>query len=117
MSSLKKLQDYLQKITGKKLENMESFRKYWEFTTLEDVAKKTLMPVPLHENLSNEQIKDIIINLFDHKEFEIGWYIDYLKVNTGIINISDYIYYPESVGIAYNASMNQIAERIIEDRK
>lgn len=82
---------------------------------METVARKALMPLPEKTELTDEQIKDIVINIMSLEEMD--WHLEYLKINTGLDNLSDYIFYPDLVGLDRNAELNQIADKIIEDRK
>lgn len=40
-----------------------------------------------------------------------------LEVETGLDNITDYVYYPEEVGLDPDASFEEIVEKILLDRK
>ncbi len=74
------------------------------------------MPEPEKEDLSDAQIKEIVVNILKHSEAEMTWWLDYLEVNTGLDNISDYIFYPDLLGMDMQASLEEIADKIIEDR-
>jgi hypothetical protein len=63
------------------------------------VAKGVLMPVPMKEDLTEFQIKEIVTNILKHSEAEMDWWLNYLKVNTGLDNLTDYIFYPDFVGL------------------
>lgn len=41
----------------------------------------------------------------------------YLEINTGLDNLTDYVFWPDLVGLPSDADLAQIAEKIIEDRK
>ena len=47
----------------------------------------------------------------------MDWWLEYLKINTGLVNLSDYIFYPNLVGLNLQATLEQIADKIIADRK
>lgn len=57
---------------------------------IETVAKGVLMSEPVKENLTDVQLKEIVVNILNHKEAEMNWWFKYLKVNTGLENITDY---------------------------
>ena len=40
-----------------------------------------------------------------------------MEVNTGLPDLSDYILYPNLIGLDGDPSMEEIAEKIIEDRR
>lgn len=63
------------------------------------------------------QIKEIVTNILEHDEAEMGWWLNYLKVNTGLDNLIDYIFYPDFVGLNQQDTLEQIADKIIADRK
>ena len=46
----------------------------------------------------------------------MDWWLEYLKVNTGLVNLTDYILYPNLVGLDMQATLEQIADKIIADR-
>ncbi len=46
----------------------------------------------------------------------MDWWLEYLKVNTGLVNLTDYILYPNLVGLDMQAALEQIADKIIADR-
>lgn len=75
------------------------------------------MPVPVKENLTDLQIKDIVINILKHSEAETNWWLNYLEINTGLSNLSDYIFYPDIVGLDANSTLEQIADKIIADKQ
>ena len=75
------------------------------------------MPVPMKEDLTEFQIKEIVTNILKHSEAEMDWWLNYLKVNTGLDNLTDYIFYPDFVGLDPQATLEQIADKIIADRK
>ena len=80
------------------------------------MARKALMAPPSKDNVSNEQIKEIVLGILKHEEAEMDWWLEYLKVNTGLVNLTDYIFYPNLVGLDMQATLEQIADKIITDR-
>ena len=115
--SLEKLQQDLRNITGNEKLEIRNYRRYWAAADLKTMAEGALMPVPIKEDLTELQIKEIVINILKHSEAEMGWWLNYLKVNTGLENLTDYIFYPDIVGIDPHSSLEQIADKIIADRK
>ena len=115
-TTLEKLQQDLRIITDNKEINIRDYQRYWSAVDLKTVAEGTLMPVPEKEDLSDAQIKEIVVNILKYSESEMTWWLNYLKVNTGLNNISDYIFYPDMLGMDSEASLEQIADRIIADK-
>lgn len=116
-SKLEEYQKGLIAVTGNDKLEIEAFREYWGWTSLETVARKALMPPPDKTEVTDEQIKEIVTNITSLEEEETDWYLEFLKINTGLDNLSDYIFYPDLVGLDRNADLNQIADKIIADRK
>lgn len=114
---LEKLQQDLRIITKNSKLEIRDYQRYWSATDLETVAKGALMPVPIKEDLTDVQIKEIVVNILKHDETEMNWWFHYLKVNTGLDNITDYIFYPDIVGMDCNSSLEQIADKIIADKQ
>lgn len=110
------LQDRLRELTGNQRLQITDFQRYWSYTSLETMARKTLMAPPSKDNVSNEQIKEIVLGILKHEEAEMDWWLEYLKVNTGLVNLTDYIFYPNLVGLDMQATLEQIADKIITDR-
>ena len=75
------------------------------------------MAPPAKEELTDEQIKEAVCNILSLTEAEIDWQLQYLKLNTGLDNLSDYIFYPALVDLSPQAALSDIADRIIADRK
>ena len=110
--AVKALEKELTEITGKQ-QNIEDYRYYSEVTSLQEIAKSALMPSPQKEdNISENKIREVVLTFLKKSESEQGYWLKWLKINTGCS--SDYIFYPESVGLPRDASMEQIAEKIIE---
>ena len=91
--SLEKLQQNLRNITGNEKLEIRNYRRYWAVADLktmaeEAMAEEALMPVPLKEDLTELQIKEIVINILKHSEAEMGWWLNYLKVNIGLENLT-----------------------------
>ena len=53
----------------------------------------------------------------------MDWWLLYLKINTGLDNLTDYIFYPELVGLNLPNTLElsdmlaQVADKIIADRQ
>ena len=116
-SDLEKFQQKLREITGNNKIQIRDFQEYWGYTNLETVAKKALMPPVSKSDVSDEEIKEIVLNILEHEEAEMDWWLDYLTLNTGLSNLTNYIFYPQLVGLDSQATLEQIADKIIADRK
>lgn len=116
------LQKQLEDITGNNKIEITDFKRYWSYTSLEEIAKTALIMPPSKEKLSDGQIREIVLNLLaddneeETSESEFDYWIEYLSVNTGLKNLSDYIFYPNLAGLNENASLEEIADKIIMDR-
>ncbi len=110
------LQDRLRELSGNQRLQITDFQRYWSYTSLETMARKALMAPPSKYNVSDEQIKEIVLGILKHEEAEMDWWLEYLKVNTGLVNLTDYIFYPNLVGLDMQATLEQIADKIIADR-
>ena len=75
------------------------------------------MPPPVKSDLTNEELKEIVLHIMDFEEAEMDWWLEYLEINTGLDNLSDYIFYPDLIGLDLEATLEQIAAKIIADRK
>lgn len=120
---LAKLQKDLREISGNKKIQIKDFQRYWSYTDLETMARKALMAPPSKSNLTNTQIREIVLNILNHKEAEMEWWLQYLEINTGLDNLTDYIFYPDLVGLDLPDTLDlpdflgKIADKIIADRK
>ena len=113
---LAELQDRLRELARNQRLQIIDFQRYWSYTSLETMARKALMAPPSKYNVSDEQIKEIVLGILKHEEAEMDWWLEYLKVNTGLVNLTDYIFYPNLVGLDMQATLEQIADKIIADR-
>lgn len=121
--NLAELQRKLREAAGNKKLQIKSFQKYWSYTDLETMARKALMAPSLKGELSDAHLKEIVLNIMNHNEAEMDWWLEYLEINTGLDNLTDYIFYPDLVGLSLaddlslEAELDQIADKIISDRK
>lgn len=117
-SEMAGLESRLIELTGKNIEQCQPFQKYWAYTSLETVARKALMPKPQKENLSEEQLREIYENIVYVRqgEAETDYLLEVLVMETGIEDITDYIYYPELVGLNEDASDEEIFQKIMRER-
>ena len=65
----------------------------------------------------SEESKEIVLSILKHNDVEMDWWLEYLKLNTGLVNLTDYIFYPNLVDLSPQAGLEQIADKIIADRK
>lgn len=71
---------------------------------------------PVKENLTDAQVREIILNILSYdSESEMDYWIEYLTVNTGLPDLTDYIFYPDMKGLDGNASLEEIADKIISE--
>ena len=63
-----------------------------------------------------EKAASIMEENADIIEADMDYWLKFLEVNTGLENLSDYIFYPDLVGMERSSSLEQIADRIIADR-
>lgn len=115
-NELEGLQNQLREITGKPQIEIESFKRYDAVADLETISRDALMASPEKEDLTDEQVKDIVLNIFKHNEIEQSWCLNFLKLNTGLENVTDYFFYPTLVGLDENSSLEQIADKINADK-
>lgn len=113
------LQERLKELTGKSDINISSFAEYWSWTSLDELARSVLMPTPEKQGLSDEEIAEIVTDICEceYSDSELGYYLELLKLETGLVNISDYIFYPNMVGLDYSADVSDIVEKVLLDRK
>ncbi len=114
---LEQLQIRLRNLTGDQQLQIKEYWHYDEAVSLDTAARGALMCPPKKEDLTDEQIKDIVVHILDHDEAKMDWWLLYLEVNTGLPDLSDYIFYPNLIGLDGDPSMEEIAEKIIEDRR
>lgn len=116
------IQKKLHDVTGNKKLNVTEFQRYWSYTSLETMAKKALRLPPEKCDVTDDQIKEIVLYVFgedffkSHDEADQDYWLNFLEVNTGLEYLSDYIFYPELVGMEGNPSLEQIADKIIADK-
>lgn len=110
------LQKELADITGNPSIKITDFKRYWSYISLEEIAKKALMLPPVKEKLTDTQVREIVLNILSHNsEAEMDYWIEYLTINTGLPDLTDYIFYPDIKGLDGNASLEEIADKIISD--
>lgn len=71
--NLLEYQRELREITGNKKLQIKEFQRYWSYTNLETMARKALMAPPLKNELTDAQIKEIVLNILNHNEAEMDW--------------------------------------------
>lgn len=118
---VKDLAQKLREVTGKENLSVCPFVYYSSYTTLEDAATMALLPTPQKSGLSDEEIRNLIGKIAraeivcSHGEAINGYFIDVLKLETGLDNVFDYLYNPDKIGLDRQASIEEITERIIAD--
>ena len=116
---MNELEAKLREITGRTDINASDYFEYWGRTDLEDLAKTFLMLIPIKNGLDDEQLAEIIIKICEcqYSESETDYQINVLEKETGLYNVSDYIFFPDTVGLSCNATISEIIEKILADRK
>lgn len=69
--------------------------------------------------LSNDEIRDIAFKIYEamYDEEETDYYLELLQKETGLSNFSDYIFWPDEVGLDLDAEFSEIIAKIFEDMK
>lgn len=118
-TEIKELSQKLREVTGKKDLSIDSFLYYSSYTTLEETAMMALMPIPQKTGLLVEEIKELVLKIanVEFSEAETDYFLKVLKLETGLHNLIDYIYYPELVGMDKDADIEEIIKKIIADKK
>ena len=113
-----RMESELRKITGKSDLSANDCREYWGWTTLEELAKRFLMPVPQVQGLSDEELAVIVEKIanVEYSESEMDYQLEVLEKETGLINVSDYIFYPNLIGLKLDADISEIISKILADR-
>ncbi len=113
----KELQDIekeLQTLTGKSDLSVLDFNYYWASESLETVAKKALFEKPQKRVLQPKEIKEMVLHILEQEEAVMDWQLEFLEVCTEL-PITDYIFYPDDMGLSMEATLEEIAEKIILD--
>lgn len=77
------------------------------------------MASPQKKNMTNEQITELVKKIWE-AEFpmaEMDYWLEVLELETGLSNAVDYIYWPDLVGLSLDVSFEDIAKKILEDKK
>lgn len=108
----------LREITGKSDLSANECKEYWGWTSLEELAKRFLLPIPQAQGLSDEELAIIVEKIanVEYSESEMDYQLDVLAKETGLINVSDYIFYPDLIGLELNADVQEIIAKILADR-
>jgi len=108
----------LKKITGKSDLSAKDCKEYWGWTSVEELAKRFLMPVPQAQGLNDEELALIIEKIAnaEYSESETDYQLMLLEKETGLSNVSDYIFYPNLVGLEMEADISEIITKILTDR-
>lgn len=116
--SIAELEKELRELTGKADIRAEDCFEYWAWTSAEDLARTFLLPVPEYKGLTDDELAEIVgkICRCEYSEAEMDFQLKLLKKETSISNISDYIFYPDKVGLDRNADISEITAKILADR-
>lgn len=110
--------EQLARLCGKTSEYVEKLIFSSNIESDDAMVERLLMPEARRTQLSDERIKKIVWNLVrcTYSEAEEDYWIEVLSLSTGL-NIDDYIYFPDTVGLEISASEEEIAFAILKDRK
>ncbi len=108
----------LHEITGNQKISVSDCLEYWGWTSLDELARSFCIPEPDFKGLTNEQLAEIIrkIGECQYSESEMDFQLKVLEKETGLSNISDYIFYPDIIGFDKNAEISEIITKILADR-
>lgn len=114
-----RLEKALREITGKEELCAENCFEYWSWTSLEELARTFLMPSPEYQGLSDEKLTEIITKICEaeYSESEMDYQLEVLEKETGLSDVSDYIFYPDEVGLSMESDTSEIVAKILSDRK
>lgn len=118
-TKIQELAKQLRKTVGNENLNIDPFLYYSSYTTLEDVAMMALMPIPKKTGLSDKEIEELIYKIanIEFGEATTDYFLKVLKLETGLNNITDYIFNPDQIGMDLNASTEEIIKKILDDKK
>lgn len=68
---------------------------------------------------SDAELTEIILKICncEYSESEMDSKLELLEQETGLSNISDYIFCPDEIGLALDAEPSEIVEKILSDKK
>lgn len=114
---IKELEAELSELTGKVI-TADDCLEYWSWTSLEELAQSFLMPEPEATGLNDYQLAEIIQKIYEceYSEAETEFQLKVLEKETGLPNVSDYIFYPDEIGLDENADISEITAKILADR-
>ena len=109
-------------VTGKTIEECKPFEQYWSYTSLDDVVDRIMMPPVETKKISDSELREKLETMFEKivimKPAKLDRVMEELERETGIDNVSDYIFWPSMIeGLGKNANKETIINKIIADRK
>lgn len=119
------LEKQLREITGKKKLCITEYNAYWSYTSLETVARDALHQPPVKTGMTDEQLTELIRRICE-LDFDVpqnaleatnDYFLEVLEIETGLDNVSDYIYWPDAVGLDMDAGLDEITAKILADKK
>ena len=114
--ALKELETALRDVAKNPQLRIRDYKDYQASVGLVMAAKSALLAPPEKEDLSDQEIREIVLHILEHDEAETDWWLLDLQCNTGLENLTDYIFYPDTVGLCKDASLQEIADKIVADR-
>ena len=72
-----------------------------------------------NRKLSDDEIREIAFKISEamYNEEEMDYYLELLQKETGLSNFSDYIFWPNEIGLDLDAEFPEIIAKIFEDMK
>lgn len=69
--------------------------------------------------MTDNKIRELIRKIYncEFSEEDTDYWLDVLERETGLVNFTDYIYWPNLVGLDFNSSIDEITEKILSDAK
>ena len=108
------IEKQLQLLTGKSDLRVIEFNHYWAAQSLETVAKEALFEKTQKRVLQPEEIREMVIHILEQEEAVMDWQLHFLEVCTEL-DVTDYIFYPDDMGLSGEATLEEIAEKMILD--
>ena len=78
------------------------------------MAKEALFEKTQKRVLQPEEIREMVIHILEQEEAVMDWQLHFLEVCTEL-DVTDYIFYPDDMGLSGEATLEEIAEKMILD--
>lgn len=112
------LDKHLKELSGNDEVSVYDFQEYWDYDNLETVAEHALMPKAEKQGMSDKEIEEVVRNIYNaaYPPAQTDYWLKVLEKETRLENISDYIFWPNEIGLDLHASEEEIINKIFEDR-